>query len=381
MGFSNHKPSRNSDGVNRVTNGGYLHDDATRADDQQKDALLPFLQSSAASPPSAEQATSGAAIIAPPKLLDQVRNALRVRHYSYRTEESYLAWIKRYILFHGKRHPREMSAAEVTEFLSSLAVEGNVSASTQNQALAAILFLYKQVLEVELPWLDQVVRAKRPIRLPVVLNPDEVRQLLARMDGVAGLMARLMYGTGLRLMECLRLRVKDVDFKRLEVLVREGKGGKDRITMLPESLVQPLQFHLQQVRVLFDADRAERATGVMLPDALNRKYPNAGATWGWFWMFPASRSSNDPRTGTHRRHHVHEQVLQRALKSAARDCRIVRPVSSHCPRHSFATHLLASGYDIRTIQELLGHSDVSTTMICTHVLNRGGRGVRSPLDG
>ena len=324
----------------------------------------------------------GTVVPTPPlKLLDQVRNALRVRHYSYRTEESYLGWIRRYILFHGKRHPREMSAAEVTAFLSSLAVDGQVSASTQNQALAAILFLYKQVLEVDLPRLDEVVRAKRPVRLPVVLNPEEMRRLLAQMDGVAALMARLMYGTGLRLMECLRLRIKDVDFRRLEVLVREGKGGKDRITMLPESLAPALQLHLdQQVRVLFDADRASQTAGVMLPDALDRKYPNAPTTWGWFWMFPATRPSIDPRSGLVRRHHIHEQVLQRALKTAAKDCRIVRPVSSHCLRHSFATHLLAVGYDIRTIQELLGHADVSTTMIYTHVLNRGGKGVRSPLD-
>lgn len=315
-----------------------------------------------------------------PRLLDRVRLALRVRHYSLRTEEAYLAWIKRYILFHGKRHPLEMGAEEVTAFLSALATRGAVAASTQNQALAAILFLYRDVLEIDLPWLDQVVRAKKPARLPTVLDVAEARHLLGRMDGVPGLMARLMYGTGLRLSETLQLRVKDLEFGRRELIVREGKGAKDRVTMLPESLIPALREQLDRAKVLFETDRAQNAPGVMLPSALERKYPRAGQSWGWFWVFPASQHSTDPRSGIVRRHHVFEQVLQRALKTAAREAGIAKPVSSHCLRHSFATHLLGSGYDIRTVQELLGHSDVSTTMIYTHVLNRGGRGVRSPLD-
>jgi integron integrase len=319
---------------------------------------------------------------AQPRLLDRVRNALRVRHYSLRTEEAYVAWIRRYIVFHGKRHPSELGAEELTAFLSDLAVRGSVSASTQNQALAALLFLYRQVLGFEdLPWLDGVVRAKKPERLPTVLNRAEAQALLARMDGVAGLIARLMYGTGLRLMEALRLRVKDLEFARAEVTVREGKGGKDRVTMLPQTLAAPLREYLDRNRLLFDADRNAGVPGVMMPGALDRKYPRAGQEWGWFWVFPAAQPSRDPRSGTVRRHHLHEDVLQRALKSAARAAGIAKPVSSHCLRHSFATHLLESGYDIRTVQELLGHADVSTTMIYTHVLNRGGRGVRSPLDG
>lgn len=316
----------------------------------------------------------------PPKLLDEVRDKLRFLHYSLRTEHSYVGWIKRYILFHGKRHPKDMGAAEVGAFLSSLAVERNVAAATQNQALAALLFLYKEVLGVALPWLEDIQRAKRPKRLPVVLNRQEVVALLAQMESTHGLMARLLYGTGMRLMECCRLRVKDVDLSRREILVREGKGGKDRVTMLPESLLVPIQEHLQRVRALYDEDRAQHFAGVYLPDALDKKYPNAGKEWGWFWMFPSRTLSVDPISHVRRRHHAHEQALQRAIKKAVSLAGIAKPASTHTLRHSFATHLLENGYDIRTVQELLGHSDVSTTMIYTHVLNKGGKGVVSPLD-
>ncbi len=316
-----------------------------------------------------------------PRLLDEVRHRIRAKHYSRRTEQSYTHWIKRFILFHGKRHPNDMGASEVEAFLSSLAVERNVSASTQRQALAAILFLYKEVLSVDLPWLDGITRAKERVRVPVVLSKSEVVRLLTVLDGVHALMARLMYGSGMRLMECLRLRVKDVDFDRMELTVREGKGGKDRLTMLPASLVQPLGEHLARIRVLYDADREAGVPGVWMPDALERKYPAAGVSWGWYWVFPSATLAVDPISGIRRRHHAHEQALQRAVKSAAFRAGIAKPVTTHILRHSFATHLLESGYDIRTVQELLGHSDVSTTMIYTHVLNKGGRGVRSPLDG
>lgn len=316
----------------------------------------------------------------PKKLLDQVRDAIRVRHYSYKTEESYLGWIRRYILFHGKRHPRELGSAEVTAFLSDLATRGQVAASTQNQALAALLFLYRHVLELDLPWLNEVVRAKRPQRLPTVLTQEEVRRVLALVDGVPGLMLKLQYGTGMRLMECLRLRIKDLAFARREIVIRDGKGGKDRVTMLPQTLEAALQQHLARVQALHAEDRAAGVAGVWLPDALARKYPNASTQFAWFWLFPSTRLAPDPRSGVVRRHHVFEQVPQRALKQAAVTAGMLRPVSSHCLRHSFATHLLENGYDIRTVQELLGHSDVSTTMIYTHVLNRGGRGVRSPMD-
>lgn len=316
----------------------------------------------------------------PRKLLDQVRDAIRVRHYSLKTEESYIGWIRRYILFHGKRHPRELGGTEVTAFLSQLATHGQVAASTQNQALAAILFLYRHVLEADLPWLENVVRAKRPQRLPTVLTQDEVRAVLGMVDGVPGLMLKLQYGTGMRLMECLRLRIKDITFSRREILIRDGKGGKDRVTMLPQSLVAPLSDHLNRARTLHEQDRAAGLPGVWLPDALAREYPDAGRQLAWFWVFPSARLATDPRSGIERRHHLFEQVPQRALKIAATAAGVLRPVSSHCLRHSFATHLLENGYDIRTVQELLGHADVSTTMIYTHVLNRGGRGARSPLD-
>lgn len=321
----------------------------------------------------------------PPKLLDQVRSRLRTLHYSLRTEESYVQWIKRYVLFHHKRHPREMGKAEIEAFLSSLATERNVSASTQNQALAALLFLYKQVLAVdELPWLDDVTRAKRSARLPVVLTRQECQRLLAATDGngAVSLVVRLLYGTGMRLMEGLRLRVKDVDLSRREIVVREGKGNKDRVTMLPDTLVEPMRRQLQLRRELYEADRAAgRSTEVHLPDALSVKYPKAGDEWVWQYVFAAAGFSRDPRSGVVRRHHVDELAVQRLVKRAAAQAGIEKPVSPHVLRHSFATHLLEGGYDIRTVQELLGHSDVSTTMIYTHVLNRGGRGVRSPLDG
>lgn len=341
---------------------------------------LAIVPSGAAGTP-ADMASASPSPGAPPKkLLDQVRDAIRLRHYSYKTEESYLGWIRRYILFHGKRHPRELGAAEVTVFLSDLATRGQVAASTQNQALAAILFLYRHVLELDLPWLNDVVRAKRPQRLPTVLTQEEVRRVLALVDGVPGLMLKLQYGTGMRLMECLRLRIKDLTFARREIVIRDGKGGKDRVTMLPQSLEAALQQQLVRVQALHAQDRAAGVAGVWLPDALARKYPNAGTQLAWFWLFPSGRLALDPRSGVVRRHHVFEQVPQRALKQAAVTAGVLRPVSSHCLRHSFATHLLENGYDIRTVQELLGHSDVSTTMIYTHVLNRGGRGVRSPMD-
>ena len=315
-----------------------------------------------------------------PRLLARLREAIRVRHYSLRTERAYSDWVRRYIRYHGMRHPSQMGEAQVTAFLSSLANERHVSASTQNQALAAILFLYREVLRQEIPWLEGVVRARRPRRLPVVLTREEVDAVFEHMEGTHRLMARLMYGTGLRLMECLRLRVKDVDFGRREVIVRQGKGAKDRRTMFPAALVGDMRAHLRVVRLVFDADRARGIAGVELPDAYGVKNPGAAVEWGWHWVFPQDRLSADPRSGIVRRHHAYDETFQRSLKHAARRAGIVKPVSSHSLRHSFATHLMESGYDIRTVQELLGHKDVSTTMIYTHVLNRGGRGVVSPLD-
>ena len=317
---------------------------------------------------------------APPRLLDQVRDAIRRRHYSVRTEESYVHWIRRFIFFSGKRHPREMGAPEVTAFLSHLARDRDVAASTQNQALAALLFLYKEVLGQMLPWLDQVERAKRPARLPTVLSVAEVERLLAHMQGTKWLMASLLYGAGLRLRECLKLRVKDVDFDYRQILVRDAKGGKDRVTMLPQSVVEPLQRHLARVKALHERDAASGHGEVDLPDALARKYPRAPQEWGWKFVFPSHKLSVDPRTGVIRRHHVFENYLIRGVKEAARAARIAKHVSCHALRHSFATHLLERGQDIRTVQELLGHASVETTMIYTHVLNKGGRGVPSPLD-
>lgn len=316
----------------------------------------------------------------PPKLLDQVRDKIRVKHYSIRTETQYVQWVRRFILFHDKRHPREMGAAEVEAFLTHLAVEGNVAAATQNQALSALLFLYREVLGIDLPWLDNVVRAKRPARLPVVLTRQEVSAVLDRMSGTHGMMAQLLYGTGMRLMEVVRLRVKDVDFERAEIVVRDGKGAKDRITMLPHSVISALQAHLRGRRALYDDDLAKGRAAVYLPDALDRKYPNAAVDWAWQYIFVAGSYSVDPRSGAERRHHMDEKLLQRAMKKAVQAAGIAKLATPHTLRHSFATHLLQAGYDIRTVQELLGHADVATTMIYTHVLNKGGRGVVSPLD-
>lgn len=303
-----------------------------------------------------------------------------MKHYSIRTEDQYVYWMKRFILFHGKRHPRELGAAEVEAFLSDLAVNGHVAAATQNQALSALLFLYREALEVELPWLDNITRAKPSRRLPVVLTPAEVRAVFDRMGGVYSLMARLLYGTGMRLMECVRLRVKDVDFGRNEILIRDGKGAKDRVTMLPVALVGPLQEHLGRRRLIYEDDLRDGNAEVWLPDALSKKYPNAATAWGWQYVFCSGSMSTDPRSGRVRRHHIDEKLLQRAMKKAVTAARLSKPATPHTLRHSFATHLLEGGQDIRTVQELLGHADVSTTMIYTHVLNRGGRGVRSPLD-
>jgi len=327
--------------------------------------------------PSATPSESGTQ----PKLLDRVRDRIRRLGYAKRTEQSYAHWIKRFILYHDKRHPAEMGKAEVEAFLTSLAVERNVAAATQNLALSAILFLYREVLETPLPWLEDVVRAKKPARLPTVLTRLEVQALLAQLDDTLGLMVRLLYGSGMRLMECVRLRVKDVEFARNEILVRDGKGGKDRVTMLPQGLVLPLRLHIAQVKVLHAADLAAGLGAVWLPDALAVKYPNAATAWGWQYVFPARSISTDPRGGARRRHHVDEKLLQRGVRAAAAAAGIVKPTTPHTLRHSFATHLLEGGYDIRTVQELLGHSDVSTTMIYTHVLNKGGRAVVSPLDG
>jgi len=315
-----------------------------------------------------------------PRLLDEVRGRLRFRHYSLRTEQAYVDWIRRFIVFSGKRHPRELGAEEVTAFLTHLAVAGRVAASTQNQAKSALLFLYKEVLDLELPWLARVEPAKAPKRLPVVLTRDEVQAVLDRLEGANWLIGTLLYGSGLRIMECLRLRVKDVDFARGEILVRDGKGAKDRVTMLPARLAGALRLHLARVRALWQQDRAAGVGSVYLPYALDRKYPGAGREWGWQFVFPSRRLAVDPRGGALRRHHVQDQAFQRAMRQAVVDADLVKPATPHTLRHSFATHLLESGYDIRTVQELLGHADVSTTMIYTHVLNRGGRGVVSPID-
>ena len=317
----------------------------------------------------------------PPKLLDQLRERVRLKHYSIRTEQSYVQWAKRYIIFHGKRHPAVMGKAELEAFLTSLAVERNVSASTQTQALSALLFLYKEVLRLDFPWLTEVTRAKRPRRLPSVLTVDEVRRLMQAVDDpLMDMVVRLLYGSGMRLLECLRLRIKDVEFSRREIVVREGKGNKDRVTMLPESLNDRLRQQVEFVKSQHAADLAMGRGEVWLPDALAVKYPNAARTLAWQYVFPAEGFSTDPRSGAVRRHHVDEKRVQRAVKRAAARAGIAKLVSPHTLRHSFATHLLEGGYDIRTVQELLGHKDVATTMIYTHVLNKGGRGVVSPLD-
>lgn len=315
-----------------------------------------------------------------PKLLDQVRAKIRLKHYSIRTEQAYTDWVRRFILHFGKKHPREMGAAEVEQFLTHLAVQGRVAAATQNQARCALLFLYREVLAMELPWLDNVEHAKTPKRLPVVLNRDEVQAILSRLTGTHWLIASLLYGTGMRIMECLRLRVQDIDFKRCEILIRNGKGFKDRVTMLPVSVAAALQAHLVKVRGLHEGDLAQGYGAVYMPNALDRKYPNGAKEWLWQYVFPAAKLSTDPRTDVVRRHHIQEQGVQRAVKQTVRDAGLTKAATPHTFRHSFATHLLEGGYDIRTVQELLGHADVSTTMIYTHVLNKGGKGVLSPLD-
>lgn len=313
--------------------------------------------------------------------LEKCRQVMRLRHLSYRTEETYLPIIRRFIEFHGgRRHPKDMGAEEIRAYLSHLAVEQNVAASTQNVAFSALLFLYRDVLNIDLPAIRNVERAQRPARLPEVFTREEVRAVLGGMEGTPRLMAGLLYGSGLRLMECVRLRVKDLDFDRRQVTVREGKGEKDRVTMLPQSLAEPLRRQLEHARRLHEDDLAAGFGAVYLPYALERKYPAAAKEWGWQYVFPAVRRSTDPRSGTARRHHLAEDVLQRAVRAAVRHAGITKKASCHTFRHSFATHLLEDGYDIRTVQELLGHKDVSTTMVYTHVLNRGGRAVRSPLD-
>ena len=320
------------------------------------------------------------AISYPPKLLDRVRIAARRRHYSLRTEQSYVGWVRRFILFHGKRHPKDMDAAEVVAFLSDLAVRGRVSASTQNQALSALLFLYRHILDRELEGLDTAVRAQIGRALPVVLTRDEIRTVLDHLHGTRRLQSTLLYGAGLRLMECLRLRVKDLDFARSQLAVRQGKGRRDRMTTLPRRLRGPLERHLVEVRRLHQRDLEQGYGEVLLPDALGRKHPTAARDWRWQWVFPAARLARDPRSGRIARHHQHPTVLQRAVKQAAERARIPKRVTCHIFRHSFATHLLEEGADIRTVQELLGHRDVRTTMIYTHVLDRGPLGVSSPAD-
>jgi integron integrase len=316
----------------------------------------------------------------PIKLLDQVRQALRVKHYAYRTEESYVQWIRRYILFHGKRHPNEMAEPEVQAFLTHLAVEGKVAASTQNQALSALLFLYRHVLRQPLSESIDAVRARQSKHLPTVLTPEEVQRVLQHLEGTHQLLAKLLYGAGLRVKEGLRLRVKDVDFAQSQLIIRDAKGNRDRLTVLPQSLSAQLQAHLVQVKQTFKDDLDLGYGAVYLPFALERKYPNANREWNWQYVFPAKQRSVDPRSGETRRHHWDDGILQRSLKQAVRNATIDKNVSCHTLRHSFATHLLQNGYDIRTVQELLGHKDVKTTMIYTHVLNKGGLGVRSPLD-
>jgi integron integrase len=315
-----------------------------------------------------------------PGLLARLRERCRVKHYSVRTEQAYVAWVWRYVRAFEGRHPRELGSKEVEAFLTRLAAQGQVAASTQNQALAALLFLYREVLQVDLPWMENLVRAKRPRRVPTVLSQGEVGRLLALLEGQAWLMAALLYGTGMRLMECMRLRVKDVDFDRQEIVVRGGKGGKDRRVPLPRRLREPLAQAIERVRVVHARDLAAGLGGVWLPHALERKYPNADRELGWQYLFPAKSPSVDPRTGAWRRHHVDEAVLQRAVKSARTRAGIAKPATCHTLRHSFATHLLEAGHDIRTVQELLGHKDLSTTQVYTHVLGRGAGGVLSPLD-
>lgn len=315
-----------------------------------------------------------------PRLLDEVRAVARMRHLSIRTEQAYVQWIKRFIFFHHKKHPREMGESEIRDFISHLAVEGGITASTQTVALSALLFLYRDVLKQDLPYVSQIERARKPKRLPVVFTRDETKRILAELGGTHWLIAGLLYGSGLRLMECLRLRVKDIEVTYGQLTVRDGKGEKDRVTMLPATLMQSLTRHLQKVKLLHEEDLAAGYGEVFLPYALARKYQNAPKQWGWQYVFPAASRSTDPRSGKQRRHHFSEDAVQKAVKKAIRSARLTKNGSCHTFRHSFATHLLEDGYDIRTVQELLGHKDVKTTMIYTHVLNRGGRGVTSPMD-
>jgi integron integrase len=334
--------------------------------------------------PSLVNPESAVAVLpSPKKLLEQVRDELRLRRYSLRTEQAYTDWIKRFVRFHGmkSRADLEEGTAKVAAFLTHLAVKGRVAVATQKQALNALVFLYEQVLCVKLGVLGDYARPQRPPRLPVVLSKEEVQRLLERMEGTAQLIGRLLYGTGLRLMEAMRLRVKDVDFARGQILIRDGKGEKDRVTMLPERLKAELQTHLQRVKARHEEDLAAGAGTVHLPYALERKYPNANRDWNWQWVFPAKSLSRDPRSGVVRRHHFHENGVQKAVQVAARKARLQKPVSPHVLRHSFATHLLENGYDIRTVQDLLGHKDVATTQIYTHVMQKPGLGVKSPLDG
>ncbi len=315
-----------------------------------------------------------------PKLLDQVRNIIRRKHYSIRTEQAYVDWIKRFIIYHNKCHPAEMAEEEVAQFLTHLARDLNVAASTQNQALSALLFLYKEVFKQEIGWLEKVERVRRPAKLPVVLTRSEVKEIFAHLHGTPKLMAGLLYGSGLRLMECVRLRVKDIDFALAQITVRDAKGGKDRVTMLPLNLSEPLRRHLLRMKAQHEQDLEDGFGTVHLPFALGRKFPNAVREWAWQYVFPSSRIAVDPRSSKRQRHHLAEGILQSALKKAVDASGIVKRANCHSLRHSFATHLLTKGYDIRTVQELLGHKDVSTTMIYTHVLNKPGIGVRSPLD-
>lgn len=313
-------------------------------------------------------------------LLEVTQEKIRTRHLARRTEIAYLQWIRRYVAFHGRRHPRSLGAPAVEAFLSHLAVERKVSASTQNQALQALLFLYRHVLSIDLPWLENVTRAARPQHLPVVLSRTEVRSLLARLDGTPWLVASLLYGGGLRLMEALRLRIKDLDIDRGELTIRDGKGSKDRVTVLPAALVTPLRAHLARLRGKFQDERRRGEPGVSLPQALARKTPGAATAWGWQYVFPAKELCTDACTGRYTRHHLHEKTVQRAVQIAVQKASLTKPASCHTLRHCFATHLLEDGYDIRTLQELLGHADVKTTMIYCHVMNIGAKGVRSPLD-
>ncbi len=315
-----------------------------------------------------------------PKLLDQLRRCIRDNHYSMRTERASVYWARWYIRFHGLRHPMNMGADEIRLFMSYLVNERKVAGATYTQALCALLFLYKKLLKIDIPWIEGINRPKKITRRPTVLTVAEIEIMFSHMSGTHKLIARLLYGTGMRLMECAQLRIKDIDFQRREITIREGKGGKDRLTMLPLSLVPELRAHIATVRALFDDDRMHNRNGVMLPNALERKYPNAGSQWNWFWVFPSDHESKDPRSETIRRHHIFEQAIQRAIKRAVAAAKLTKPASTHTLRHSFATHLLEAGYDIRTVQELLGHVDVSTTMIYLHVLNKGGRGVNSPID-